>query len=109
MDRFNSKPGNKPSNAPDYHNYNYCVALMQIAYISIDDGAMGLGVRLLGAGEKIRISAYVNFFPFQIRERDAYIAKARAALGDAAFEKAWAEGAALPTEEAVRLALGEQA
>jgi hypothetical protein len=44
-----------------------------------------------------------------VREREAYIAKARAALGDAAFEKAWAEGAALSTEEAVRLALGEEA
>jgi predicted ATPase/class 3 adenylate cyclase len=89
----------------DYHNNEYCMSLMQVAYIAIDDGELEMGVRLLSAGEKIRVSAYVNFYPFQIRERDAYIAKARAALGDAAFEKAWAEGVALSTEEAVRFAI----
>jgi hypothetical protein len=81
----------------DYHNREYCMSLMQVAYISIADGEMEMGARLLSAGEKVRVSAYVNLFPFQLREREAYIAKARAALGDEAFEKAWAEGAALST------------
>jgi hypothetical protein len=46
------------------------------------------------------------FYPFEIRERDVFIAKTRAHLGDEAFEKAWAEGADMSTEEAIAYALG---
>jgi predicted ATPase/class 3 adenylate cyclase len=80
-------------------------------FIHIEHGRFLEGVKLLAVRDVLRTSLLTiyDFFPFQIREREAYIAKARAALGDEAFEKAWAEGAALSTEEAVRLALGEEA
>ena len=89
--------------------YSECLELM--GKILIEQERFLEGVRCLGSWETLRKSSpfIYDFLPFQIRERDAYIAKARAALGDAAFEKAWAEGAALSTEEAVRLALGDEA
>jgi len=90
----------------DYYIYHHCMLLMQLGYLSVEERKELEGSRLLGASEKVRLRTEMYFYPFQIREREAYIAKARAALGDAAFEKAWAEGAAMSTEEAVRLALG---
>jgi len=65
------------------------------------------GVRLLGASETIKRSTFMYFYPFEIRELDVFIATARAKLGDEAFEKAWAEGAAMSTEVAVKYALEE--
>ena len=62
-------------------------------------------VRLLGTSDAIKRSTFMYFYPFEIRELDAFIAKARAQLGDEAFEKAWAEGAAMSVEEAIRYAL----
>jgi DNA-binding CsgD family transcriptional regulator len=58
-------------------------------------------VRVLGAAEAIADTiGYVRRRPEQERlERDAAVA--RAALGDAGFEAAWAAGKALPIEQAV--------
>jgi len=80
-------------------------------FIHIEQGRFLEGVKLLAARETLSSSFVLifDFFPFMVREREAYIAKARATLGDEAFEKAWAEGAAMSTEEAVRLALGDEA
>jgi non-specific serine/threonine protein kinase len=62
--------------------------------------------RLFGASERLREEIVA---PIHLNERADYesaIAAARAALGDDAFEQAWAEGRAMTLDEAVRYARG---
>ena len=76
--------------------------------LAIDQGLAEQGARLLCAREKLRRSFFTwDFYPFMARERERYIAKAREKLGEEAFNKAWAEGAAMSTEEAIKYALEE--
>jgi predicted ATPase/class 3 adenylate cyclase/DNA-binding CsgD family transcriptional regulator len=60
--------------------------------------------RLAGAAGSLRQTIDYARFPIQKEEYEADIAAIRAALGDEAFEQAWAEGAALSLEEAVAYA-----
>jgi len=86
----------------------YCFCLERFGMLAIDQGRAEQGARLLGAREKLRLSVWANdFYPFMVRERNRYIAKAREQLGEETFNKAWAEGTAMSTEVAVRYALEE--
>ncbi len=85
----------------------YCSILIQMGGVLIQEERAEQGLRLLGASDTIGRSMLMWFFPYEVRELDAFIATARAQLGDAAYEKAWAEGAAMSTEEAVKYALEE--
>ncbi|MFN8384849.1 MAG: adenylate/guanylate cyclase domain-containing protein [Anaerolineales bacterium] len=86
----------------------YCGIFIQVGSVLIQEERAEQGVRLLGASDAIkRSAAYLYFFPYEMRELDAFIAKARAQLGDEAFDKAWAEGALMTTDEAVKYALEE--
>ncbi len=89
--------------------FGYCKCLEVFGMLAIDQGRAELGVYLLGAHETLRASVYVynDFYPFVMRERERYITKSREQLGEEAFNKAWAEGAAMSTEEAIALALEE--
>lgn len=86
----------------------YCLFLMSVGMLAIDQGLAEQGARLLCAREKLRRSFFTwDFYPFMARERERYITKAREQLGEEAFNKAWAEGAAMSTEEAIALALDQ--
>lgn len=76
--------------------YIYCLCFEQKGFVHIEQGRFLEGVKLLVARGVLRTSLVTvyDFYPFMVRERETYIAKARA------------EGAALSTEDAVRLALG---
>jgi hypothetical protein len=86
----------------------YCLCLMSFGMLAIDQGLAEQGARLLGAREKWRASVFAfDFYPFMVRERERYIVKAREQLGEEALKKAWAEGAAMSMEEAIKYAFGE--
>ena len=74
--------------------------------LAIDLGQASRCARLLGARETLRASEYLmDNIPFMVRERDSHITSAREQLGEEAFNRAWAEGATLSTEEALKYAL----
>jgi hypothetical protein len=86
----------------------YCLCLTSFGMLAINQGLAKHGAHLLGAREKLRSTIWANdFYPFMVRERERYITKAREQLGEEAFNKAWAEGAAMSTEEAIKYALDE--
>ena len=64
--------------------------------------------RLLGAAEAIRSAASAPLPPVERPGHEATAEIARAALGEADFAAAWAEGAALTLEAAVTEALAEE-
>ncbi len=64
--------------------------------------------RLCGAAAALREELGTRFSLTARRaEHDRTVAAARAALGEDAFESAWAKGHALPLEEAIRDTLGD--
>jgi non-specific serine/threonine protein kinase len=77
------------------------------AELSLAKHAAERAARIFGASERLRDEIVA---PIQFNERADYesaIAAARAALGDDAFERAWAEGRAMTLDEAVRYALAD--
>jgi predicted ATPase len=75
-------------------------------------GALGdfeRAARLLGAAQAIRDAVGHRRPLYSVPEWDQDVAMARDALGDAAFEAAWAEGQAMPFDELVRYAAEEPA
>jgi predicted ATPase/tRNA A-37 threonylcarbamoyl transferase component Bud32 len=75
-------------------------------------GALGdfeRAARLLGAAQAIRDAVGHRRPLYSVPEWDQDVAMARDALGDAAFEAAWAEGQAMPFDELVRYAVEEPA
>jgi predicted ATPase len=80
--------------------------LKSIAEIALAGGDARDAATLLGVfvGLVERISA--NLSPGEKEELEAAIAQAREALGNDAFDAAWAEGGGLSVDQAVELALG---
>jgi len=70
-------------------------------------GAPLQAARLGGAAEKLREALGQPLTPAERGDHDRAVAATRAALGEAAFAAAWAEGRVLPLEEAVALALAD--
>jgi predicted ATPase len=70
-------------------------------------GEFARAARLFSAGVAVRQTHHVPREPYFEHWQTPYIAKVRAALGDAAYEAAYAEGYAMPLERAIELALGE--
>jgi non-specific serine/threonine protein kinase len=60
--------------------------------------------RLLGAAEAQRQARAVSILPWGVRLIEDVVAKARQALGEPAFEAAWADGRALSMEQALACA-----
>jgi hypothetical protein len=79
------------------------VALAQLAAVAAAQGQPLKAARLLGAAAVLH-EASAN--PQRL-DHDRQAADLRAALGEAAFAAAWAEGRAMPLEAAVSLALQE--
>jgi hypothetical protein len=74
--------------------------------LAIQRGSLQRGARLLAAGTPPR--DHPRFALAQDRRTFAEsIESARASLGDAEFERAWAEGQAMTLDEAVDYALGD--
>jgi predicted ATPase/class 3 adenylate cyclase len=87
---------------------NLAVGFESLAWIARVDGDHGRAVRLLGAADALR-RALGRPITRELRKgRDEDRAVARAALGQDAFETAWAEGRAMILEQAIAYALEEQ-
>jgi predicted ATPase/transcriptional regulator with XRE-family HTH domain len=82
--------------------------LLALAGLATERGQMRHAVLLLGATDALIGGIGGRLYPYEIEEQDGYLARARAALGEAAFTLAWADGQALTREDAVTLALERQ-
>jgi hypothetical protein len=75
--------------------------------LAIEGGAVRHGARLLGAGDAL--GGFDRFYMRLLDDRDAYrrgVARAQGALGEDDYARAYAEGRALPLDQAVAYALG---
>jgi non-specific serine/threonine protein kinase len=63
---------------------------------------------MISAADRIRQKTQSASPPDKQRERDTYRSKARAELGDTAFDVAWAEGGALTFDQAVTYAVADE-
>ncbi|OBB86175.1 transcriptional regulator [Mycobacterium colombiense] len=79
-------------------------ALECLARLAADYDSHPHAARLLGAAEAMRQRMEHPRFPMYRTDHDAALTMVREALGQAAFDAAWAEGAALSTEEAIAYA-----
>jgi tetratricopeptide (TPR) repeat protein len=68
-------------------------------------GRPGLAARLDGAAAALREAVGAPMAPAHRAEHERAMGAVRAALGEGAFASAWAEGGALPVDEAIALAL----
>lgn len=86
--------------------YSVALSVGNVADALVALGAWGDGVRLEAASDALhRRAGYAASAAGGTREREAATAAARAALGDAEYERLLAEGAALDLDAAVELAL----
>ena len=83
------------------------LALERLACVSATEGRGAEGVRLFGAAAALREAIGAVFSRDERDECERTIAAAREALGEEAFEAAWAEGRAMTMEEAIAYALGQ--
>jgi DNA-binding CsgD family transcriptional regulator len=79
-------------------------ALECLARLAADGGNYRHAARLLGAADGIRQRMGHARFPMYQAGYDAAVVAVRATLGQNDFDAAWAEGAALSTEEAIAYA-----
>ena len=75
-----------------------------LARLAADGGNHAYAARLLGAADTLRQRMGHARFPMYQAGYDTVIATTREALGQSEFDVAWAEGAALSTEEAIAYA-----
>ncbi|WP_371934999.1 LuxR C-terminal-related transcriptional regulator [Mycobacterium sp. TY813] len=75
-----------------------------LARLAADEGNAAYAARLLGAAHGMRQCKGHARYPMYQAGYQAAVATVREALGDNAFEDAWAEGAALSIEEAIAYA-----
>ena len=81
------------------------VTLTNLAHVEHNDHRPDRAARLLGAAEAIRQAIGAPIHPNRREEYEQLLAEVRAALGQAGFADAWAEGRTLTLEQAVALAL----
>jgi hypothetical protein len=84
------------------------VGLGDLAAVVVALGQPLRGARLGGVAEALREALGVPLAPAARSNQDQAVQAMRAALGEEAFAAAWAEGRAMPLEEAVALALEAQ-
>ncbi len=78
-----------------------------IAEIASARGALERAARLFGAAAALRGSSTVRLSPADREEHARAIARTRAALGDAAFARAWEAGQRMTAEDAIAEAAAE--
>jgi predicted ATPase/DNA-binding XRE family transcriptional regulator len=76
-----------------------------LAALDADGGQLERAVRLVAAAATLADRMGIQMIPAFLRERDAWLEPARAALGTDAFAAAWTEGQAMTQEQAVAYAL----
>jgi non-specific serine/threonine protein kinase len=79
-------------------------SLMMLGILAMEDNKLQRGVQSFGAAARLRESTGVPILSAYLAEYERYVAAARAALGAAAYEAAWAEGSAMPLQQALHLA-----
>jgi predicted ATPase/DNA-binding SARP family transcriptional activator/DNA-binding CsgD family transcriptional regulator len=81
-----------------------------LACVAASEGHPVRAVRLWGVSQAVREAAGVEIMPstYSVTRYERRLAEARARLGEAAFEEAWAEGKAMTPEESVEYALSEE-
>jgi class 3 adenylate cyclase/tetratricopeptide (TPR) repeat protein len=79
--------------------------LVGLAGVATASGDMPRATRLASAAESLRVSIYLALGPLEQRIYERAISTTRAALGEDAFNAAWAEGQAITLEDAIALAL----
>lgn len=84
---------------------NAAFELEALAGVWIDAGDHARAARLLGAAEAIRQTFHHRMTPVYMAAHEKDLAAVRAALGQDGFAEAWAEGRAMPLEDAVAFAL----
>ena len=84
--------------------YRVADILECLARLALDDGNHPYAARLLGAADAIRQRIGFARYPMYQLANDAAATAVREALGQSDFDAAWAEGAALSTEEAIAYA-----
>ena len=80
-------------------------ALEAMVWLAAATGQPARGARLGGAAEALRAALSMALHPVLLAGHERAVLLMRAALGEEAFAAAWAEGRALPLEEAIALAL----
>jgi tetratricopeptide (TPR) repeat protein len=91
----------------EHYARNGAVYLRACGVLAIEGGAVRHGARLLGAGDAL--GGFDRFYMRLLDDRDAYhrgVARAQGALGEDDYARAYAEGRALPLDQAVAYALG---
>ncbi len=81
--------------------------LARLAELCGTEDDAGRAARLLGAAEALREAIDPRLSPGERKGHDRSVAAVREALGDEAFEAAWAEGQDMTMDEAIAYALGE--
>jgi predicted ATPase/DNA-binding SARP family transcriptional activator/DNA-binding CsgD family transcriptional regulator len=86
-------------------------ALFGLAGVAAASGEPARAARLWGASEAVREAAGLHLTALARTgtNYEAHLEAARSRLGEAAFAGAWAEGRAMPQEEAIEYALSEEA
>jgi predicted ATPase/DNA-binding SARP family transcriptional activator/DNA-binding CsgD family transcriptional regulator len=81
-----------------------------LACVADSEGHTVRAVRLWGVAEGIREAAGLRLPPstYYVMKYESRLDEARARLGEAAFEEAWAEGKAMTTEQSMEYALSEE-
>jgi predicted ATPase len=79
-------------------------ALEAAARLLWNDNRADEAARLLGAADGVREEGAVPIWGARLTRFEAFVASARAALGDEAFEASWAEGRALGFDAALKAA-----
>ena len=91
----------------DRQGIAYC--LESFASLSVGDDNRVLAVRLWGAAERLREEIGSPLAPAEQEEHERAVPAARQALGEEAFDAAWAEGRAMTMEQAIACALDSKA
>ena len=88
-------------------NHNILSCLEGLARVALARGKMEQAAWLCGSAAALREDNGWHLSPARRVEHNRTVAAARTALGEDVFTAAWAEGHALPLEEAIRDTLGD--
>jgi predicted ATPase len=84
----------------------YCLDVL--AMLAVARQVAKRAARLFGAAEALREALGSALYPVERPEHETFVIATRAALGDEVFAAAWAEGRALPLDQAIAYALAER-
>jgi predicted ATPase/DNA-binding SARP family transcriptional activator len=86
------------------HRGGVAACVEGMARLRASEGKGKSSARLFGAAAALREAAGARLTRWEQKEVEPRVAELRGAMGDAAFEAAWAEGRAMTLEDAIRVA-----